>query len=318
MKQQVNNKLLISSYFSQDKIGHAFLLVGTNENINYDLGLYLAKNLVCSEKRAFECQCQNCLRIDKGLYYDLKILGKDNLKIKKDAIINIIQDFSLSASEKANKKIYFINNIENATVEALNSLLKFLEEPVKDTYAIITTCKLNQVLPTIVSRCQLFYLNSATEITQEEILNKLNQEFYQYKNDFQLLVYCYKSFNLIKENINNGNWKQIKILLLSYLENLVRNNYQENYFLYHKIIKLNVNEIKIFFLILDFITKKIISNESVILFDETELNKKLEMILIKNDEKFLFLIYQILNSFEYNVNKNLIIDFFLLEAKEIL
>ena len=37
---------------------------------------------------------------------------------------------------------------------AMNSLLKFLEEPVEEVYAILTTKNINKVLPTIQSRCR--------------------------------------------------------------------------------------------------------------------------------------------------------------------
>mgnify|MGYP002233092403 CR=1 FL=1 len=48
-----------------------------------------------------------------------------------------------------------MENIENSTVEAMNSLLKVLEEPIAGVYAIFTCQNLNRVLPTIQSRCQV-------------------------------------------------------------------------------------------------------------------------------------------------------------------
>lgn len=48
-----------------------------------------------------------------------------------------------------------INSIDKVTDEAANAFLKNLEEPQKDLYFILTAQNLHQVLPTIVSRCQV-------------------------------------------------------------------------------------------------------------------------------------------------------------------
>ena len=50
--------------------------------------------------------------------------------------------------------IYVLDHAENATPDALNSLLKFLEEPGSDMIAILIVEQLDRVLPTIISRCQ--------------------------------------------------------------------------------------------------------------------------------------------------------------------
>ena len=44
------------------------------------------------------------------------------------------------------------------TIEAINSILKFLEEPGQQIYAFLTTNNENSILPTIISRCQVLRL----------------------------------------------------------------------------------------------------------------------------------------------------------------
>ena len=44
---------------------------------------------------------------------------------------------------------------EKMNVECSNKLLKFIEEPPKDTYVILITEDENKILPTIKSRCQI-------------------------------------------------------------------------------------------------------------------------------------------------------------------
>jgi hypothetical protein len=68
------------------------------------------------------------------------------------------------------KKIYIIHLIEKATIGAMNSLLKFLEEPVDDVVAIITTQNISKVLATIISRCQLIRLKDYSSLDLENYL----------------------------------------------------------------------------------------------------------------------------------------------------
>ncbi len=56
-----------------------------------------------------------------------------------------------------------IKNIERATDEALNAFLKNLEEPQKDLYYILTSRSSRNLLPTIVSRCQVVNTGSSNQ-----------------------------------------------------------------------------------------------------------------------------------------------------------
>jgi DNA polymerase-3 subunit delta' len=86
-------------------------------------------------------------------------------------------------------KFYVIKGVEYATQQAINSLLKFLEEPPTDTYAILTTRAINLVLPTIKSRCQMFTFKSNFQVF-DEILNKYNLDVHQ-KDVIKKTYYSY-------------------------------------------------------------------------------------------------------------------------------
>ncbi len=61
-------------------------------------------------------------------------------------------------------------NIHEATEEALNALLKNLEEPQDNIYFALTAPSVRKVLPTIVSRCQIIKItNDKLQITNEEV-----------------------------------------------------------------------------------------------------------------------------------------------------
>ena len=66
-----------------------------------------------------------------------------------------------------------LENIDYATPEAMNSLLKLLEEPTPGIYAVLTCENKNRVLPTIQSRCQMIQFKA---ISQEALAQSLIQE----------------------------------------------------------------------------------------------------------------------------------------------
>jgi DNA polymerase-3 subunit delta' len=70
-------------------------------------------------------------------------------------------------------RLIIINNIEKATTEAANALLKILEEPPSQTFIILTTSNLHQILPTITSRCQIV---SDREQTPQQIGSDFDKE----------------------------------------------------------------------------------------------------------------------------------------------
>ena len=83
----------------------------------------------------------------------------------------MMSQFAKTGLESRGLKFYLIKNVDNATTESLNSLLKFLEEPGNElTYAILTTNQIDKVLPTIISRCLkvTFHPYPLNELLNEE------------------------------------------------------------------------------------------------------------------------------------------------------
>ena len=135
-------------------VGHAYIFCGRNDQMMLDTALFLAQSIICNENIACET-CDTCQRIKNFNYGDLLYLDGRVNTIKKEDITSLQQQFSKTALEPNGNKIYIINHVENASDGALNSLLKFLEEPSSNNiYAIFITNNLYQVLPTIVSRCE--------------------------------------------------------------------------------------------------------------------------------------------------------------------
>ena len=159
------NKIMFSGRKGIGKCTLAYHLINfilsKNEDFSYNLDNYS----INKENKTFKL-IQN--KIHPNFY-----LIDINLKKK---IIDIFQIRSLiSDLNKSNlnskPRIVLIDNIENLNINSVNSLLKILEEPPKNTYFILISNNKN-VLPTIKSRCLNFniILNNKTS---HEISNKL-------------------------------------------------------------------------------------------------------------------------------------------------
>lgn len=177
----------ITEAISQDKLAQAYLLTGESQEYKQLLVKSIAKTLNCTTTGDIKpCNtCTNCQWIESDTHPEVPVII-DVLEGK--SLINIEQIETLKSqilkSSKFFKIIYFPNaerSIINAT--SANSLLKYIEEPPPNTLFIFAARDTDNVLNTIVSRCQPLYINKSTSnllskeiednISPEELFNKI-------------------------------------------------------------------------------------------------------------------------------------------------
>ncbi|MBI4418867.1 MAG: DNA polymerase III subunit delta' [Ignavibacteriales bacterium] len=88
----------------------------------------------------------------RDLYHRISVAKASFIKV--NSIREIRRQASMTASQSA-RKVFLILNAEEMNAEASNALLKTLEEPPGNTLLLLTTSRREQLLPTIVSRCQV-------------------------------------------------------------------------------------------------------------------------------------------------------------------
>ncbi len=106
-------------------------------------------------------------RIESGNYPELRIIEPDGMIIRKQQILELQNDFSMSSIE-GNMRFYIIRDADKMRVETANTMLKFLEEPSTDVVAILMTNNINNILSTIVSRCQIIRLFSSDSFVNDD------------------------------------------------------------------------------------------------------------------------------------------------------
>ena len=88
-------------------------------------------------------------------------------QISVEEIRNLRSSISLSP-KISDKKFVVIFDAERMNNAAANAFLKVLEEPPSDTIIFLTTQRAHSVLPTIISRCCIFRINTKTDIVVDE------------------------------------------------------------------------------------------------------------------------------------------------------
>ena len=223
-------------------LSHAYLLVGNPGTPLLETAKFLAKTILCDDPSPLACSnCITCLRIESDNYPDVITLDGSKGTIKKDDVLNIESRFEKTAFETKGIMIYIIHLVENMTLEAVNSMLKFIEEPDAEVYAFLTTNNINNVLPTIVSRCQTLNLKSIDrkEIVSDTIDLSIDAE------DAELLSYFYNDSELIYDLLNNDeesdNYFTSKRAVLGLLETIANGNVKDAIYYEQKVI---VSQIK--------------------------------------------------------------------------
>ena len=217
-----------------NKVSQAYLIKGSDGTPTLDIALFLAKTLICEEPSPLACSsCLNCIRFEEGNYADFMLIDGSKNTIKVGDIENLQKFLASSSLEKQGKKIYIINCLENANKEAVNALLKTLEEPTSSVYAFITSQSEAKILPTIISRCQILSLLPINKSIVKQ--NAINEGVLL--EDADILSYFYCDVEVIKQKSEEENYKEQKKLLYETLNALTISSEEAIYYAQTNLIK---------------------------------------------------------------------------------
>ncbi len=150
---------LLKRSVADGRVAHAYLLLGPPQIGKRTLALNFAQALNCqAQEQDRPCgQCLSCHKIAHGTHPDVRLVEGEGGTLKIDQIRGVQREVSFSTHE-GRWKVYILRQMEQATTEAANCLLKTLEEPPPQVVLILTATTGEALLPTIVSRCQVLPL----------------------------------------------------------------------------------------------------------------------------------------------------------------
>ena len=289
--QPILNKILNNINNKGNNV-QAYILSGNDKENLINYAILFSKVLICPHKYKKGCsECNICNRIDKENYAELKIINPVNKIIKKEAILELKNEFKTKSIEGKNE-VYIINDAETLNGAASNTILKFLEEPDSNIVAIFTTTNLDSVIKTIVSRCQVIKINNFQKKSGIDFIKNLtnfDEETIYKVIDFVKIIEKSSEDAIINAKKLFFNYFNTKELLINAF-NVILLYYKDmlNYKIKNKCIYYEVNDIK---------SLANIQNDNLI-------SKKISFIL-ENIAKL-----------EYNVNILLFIDNFIIGIGE--
>ena len=152
---------MLQQHIQHEKLQHAYLFTGSPGIGKRTLALKFAQAVNCTQptQTGQPCgTCRDCRQIQAMQHPDLSIVTVDDSgSIKVDQIRELQHSLSL-APYQAKYRIALLLNFENANANAQNALLKTLEEAPARVILLLTALSVENLLPTIVSRCEILRL----------------------------------------------------------------------------------------------------------------------------------------------------------------
>jgi DNA polymerase-3 subunit gamma/tau len=142
------------------KLAHAYLFCGPRGVGKTTCARIFAKTINClSPNGQMEAcgECESCRAFDEGRSYNIH-----ELDAASNNGVNEIRDLIdqvLVPPQIGKYKVFIIDEVHMLTTAAFNAFLKTLEEPPAHAIFILATTEKHKILPTIISRCQVYDFN---------------------------------------------------------------------------------------------------------------------------------------------------------------
>ena len=163
----------LKNAISHNQLAHAFLFCGPRGVGKTTCARILAKTINCEniQPNGEACDvCVSCRTFNEGTSLNIHELdAASNNSV--DDIRSLIEQVRF-APQMGKYKVYIIDEVHMLSSSAFNAFLKTLEEPPSYAIFILATTEKHKILPTILSRCQIFdfkriTINDTVEHLQE-------------------------------------------------------------------------------------------------------------------------------------------------------
>ena len=295
---------LLENSIKKDKISHAYLFETNNNPNSLDIVYSFVKELICPNDKKCD-NCSICKRIDDGNYLDVKVINPDGLQIKKEQLLDLQDEFSKVSIEN-NKKVYIINECEKMNLQASNSILKFLEEPIDNIIAILVTNNIIKVLKTIISRCQVISLNKSNNKICDTSFENISYILTNNSSDREKFLLLDSNKEFMKDVLNFISYYEDNgVDTLVYVKKLWHDKFKDR--------QSNINAMDIMINFYYDVFKYKISGNVIVFVDKLDLIKKVSSNDINKIMYKMELLIEMKKLIGNNLNTNLLIDYMIIK-----
>lgn len=300
LEEQYVPTMLLQKALKNNKIVQAYLLCHDDINYLMKYSKTLAKELICPDSTN-----EKILKsIDNETYPELKMICPDGNFIKKEQLIELQNDV-MNKPVLGDKIVYIIKSCDRLNSSSANSILKFLEEPANNIIAILLTDNINNVIPTIISRCQVINLNKIVvdeNYSTNQLLNMVVNIYNIDENEFYNLISSAIDF------INDIETKKVNTMIK--IKKVLWEKYATSDFL---IGFLNI----LIYFYMDILYLKS-GNKIRYFYDKiNELKRVSELNDINKIVKKIYILESIRQNINYNINIKLMFDKLVIELGDV-
>ncbi|MBQ3310992.1 hypothetical protein IJG72_02840 [bacterium] len=217
-------------------ISHSILFYGSDIQAQYDLAIYIARLLNCKKDKNYDCDCLDCNWIRNGEHPAVLTYSRLDNKPDDDSsktVISVKQaqqiKQSLLISSEFHRVFIFCDRDSNDNIlglnplnfqeETANALLKTIEEPPERTTFFFLTKSKEDVISTIISRSQCFFVPAfEKESDSWENIKGVFENYFEFDRQ--------DAFN-VAENLNNISENSLTTLaqMQNYILSLLKINF---------------------------------------------------------------------------------------------
>jgi DNA polymerase-3 subunit gamma/tau len=248
----------LKNSIKNNHLAHAFLFCGPRGVGKTTCARILAKTINCENQtnEGEACNvCHSCVSFDAGTSLNIHELdAASNNSV--DDIRSLVEQVRF-APQAGKYKVYIVDEVHMLSSSAFNAFLKTLEEPPPYAIFILATTEKHKILPTILSRCQIFDFKRITNNDTVEHLEEICGKEHIKAEKTALHVIAQKSEGCMRD-------------ALSILDKIV--SFTNGELTYQNTLEhLNILDEDYYFKMLDFAQQQDLSN-GLLMFDE--INRK--------------------------------------------
>lgn len=248
----------LKNAIKNNQLAHAFLFCGPRGVGKTTCARILAKTINCESqsKDGEACNiCNSCVSFDAGTSLNIHELdAASNNSV--DDIRSLVEQVRF-APQAGKYKVYIVDEVHMLSSSAFNAFLKTLEEPPPYAIFILATTEKHKILPTILSRCQIFDFKRITNNDTVEHLQEICEKETITAEKTALHVIAQKSEGCMRDSLSILD----KIVSFTNGEVTYKNTLEH----------LNILDEDYYFRLLDFVQQQDLSS-ALLMYDE--INRK--------------------------------------------
>jgi DNA polymerase-3 subunit gamma/tau len=193
----------LKNAINNNQLAHAFLFCGPRGVGKTTCARILAKTINCENRTAEgeACNvCNSCVSFDNGTSLNIHELdAASNNSV--DDIRELVNQVRF-APQAGKYKVYIVDEVHMLSTAAFNAFLKTLEEPPPFAIFILATTEKHKIIPTILSRCQIFDFKRITTKDTVEHLHEICEKEHINADKAALHIIAQKSEGCLRDSLS--------------------------------------------------------------------------------------------------------------------